>query len=460
MSLPPGPRVPAPLLTWAWLTRPTSVFDRCAERYGELFTLRLAVLGTHVYVADPALVRAVFTGDPKALHAGEAYQIMEPVSGPSSLFLLDESEHLRMRKLLLAPLHGDRLERWREEIADVTEREVGSWPLGAAFPLRPSTEAITLELIMRIVFGMSSGSRRANELRRLLPRLFAVTLLQAPAFIHPAFRQDLGRRSPWGRFVRLRARIDELLYQEIAERRAELAGASESEREDVLSRLLCVTDEEGEPLSDRELRDQLITMLLAGHETTASSLSWAFERLLRHPAALGRLREELEAGETGYLQAVIKETLRSRPVGAHVARKLTEPLALGGYDLDPGTIVAISIYLLHHSPRMFEAPREFRPERFLEGQPASYAWIPFGGGVRRCIGSGLATLEMEVVISTILRLVELRPSRPEPEAFSVLGVTLVPSRGGEVVVEQRRDGDASPARSPSARRPAMPAPRS
>ena len=463
MTLPPGPRAPAALQTWAWLAHPTWLFDRCAKQYGDRFTLR-TLLGTHVYVADPELVRTVFTGDPAVFHAGEAYRIMEPVGGPHSLFLLDESEHLRMRKLLSTPLHGERLERWREEIARVTEREVSRWPIGTPFPLRPSTEAITLELIMRIVFGIREGSEREAELRDLLPRLFAVSLLQAPAFISRRFRRDLGPRSPWGRFVRLRARIDELLYEEIAERRNELAGGPDFERDDVLSLLLCAHDEDGTPLSDRELRDQLITMLLAGHETTASSLSWAFERLLRHPAALERLREELAAGQTQYLQATIKETLRSRPVGAHVARKLTAQFDLDGYHLPAGTIVAVSIYLLHHSPKLFGDPHVFRPERFLDRPADSYAWIPFGGGVRRCIGSGLATLEMEVAISTILALVDLRPSRPEPESFSVLGVTLVPSRGAEVVVSAsrgERGGDgAMAARRPSARPRATPAPRS
>ena len=455
-TLPPGPRAPALLQTWAWLTHPVWVFERCAKRYGELFMLRLAALGRHVYVADPQLVRLLFTGDPSVLHAGEAYRIMEPVGGPQSLFLLDESEHLRMRKLLLAPLHGDRLRRWSDLIAEITEREVRRWPLGKPFALRPSTEAITLELIMRIVFGIKAGGPREAELRHLLPRLFAVSLTQAPGFVHPAFRRDFGPRSPWGRFVRLRARIDELLYEEIALRRAEL----DEERDDVLSLLMSARDDEGRPLSDRELRDQLITMLLAGHETTASSLSWAFERLLRHPAALGRLKEELRAGETEYLDAVIKETLRSRPVGAHVARKLTEPMELGDYRLPAGTIVAIAIYLLHHSPKLFPQPYDFRPERFLEGPQPDYAWVPFGGGVRRCIGAGLATLEMEVAIATILRMVELSPSRPQPEGLDVLGVTLVPSRGAEVVVERHLTGDRSADGAPGARRPATPAPRS
>ncbi len=436
--LPPGPRAPRPLQTYLWLTRPTRVFDHCARRYGDPFTLRLLLAGDMVYFAHPAAVEQIFRADPSVVHAGEAYTLMEPTGGSHSLFLLDESEHLRMRKLLLPPLHGERLRRWASVIEEVTEDAVSRWPVDEPFALRPITEAITLDVIMRIVFGIEPT--RAEELRRLLPRLFHVSLSQAPSFIVPALRKDLGAWSPWGRYVRLRARIDELLYAEIARRRQELAGTADGDgggRDDVLSLLLEARDEEGRGLSDVELRDQLVTMLLAGHETTAGQLAWAFERILRHPQVLGRLLEEMEEGGSQYLDAVIKETLRSRPVAAHVARMLTEETEIMGYRIPAQTIVALGIYLLHHSADLYPAPTAFRPERFLdEDTPGHFAWIPFGGGVRRCLGVGLATLEMQVVIPTILRLVELQASRQEPERIDVLGVTLVPSRGGEVVVKR------------------------
>jgi cytochrome P450 len=433
--LPPGPRAPRALQTYLWLTRPTRVFDRCSRRYGDPFTLRLLLAGDMVYFADPAAVQQIFRSDPSVVHAGEAYTLMEPTGGKHSLFLLDEEEHLRMRKLLLPPLHGERLKRWASVIEEVTEAAVGRWPVGKPFALRPITEAITLDVIMRIVFGLDPS--RAAELRRLLPGLFHVSLAQAPSFVVPALRKDLGAWSPWGRYVRLRARIDELLYAEIGHRRQELAadGNGAGSRDDVLSLLLGARDEDGRGLSDVELRDQLITMLLAGHETTASQLAWAFERILRHPDVLHRLQAEMEEGGSEYLDAVIKETLRSRPVAAHVARMLTEETEIMGHRIPARTIVALGIYLLHHSPDLYPAPMAFRPERFLgEDTPGHFAWIPFGGGVRRCLGVGLANLEMQVVIPTILRLVELRASRPEPESVGVLGVTLVPSRGGEVVV--------------------------
>jgi cytochrome P450 len=437
-TLPPGPRAPRALQTYFWLTRPTQVFDRCARRFGDPFTLRLLLAGDMVYVADPEVVRTIFTGDPAVFHAGEAYTLMEPTGGKHSLFLLDEDEHLRMRRLLLPPLHGERLKRWAPLIAEITEREVRRWPVGAPFSLRPITEAITLDVIMRIVFGIREP-HRAAELRRLLPKLFHVSLAQAPSFVVPALR----RRAwpPWDRYLRLRTRIDELLYDEIRRRRQE----ADDGRDDVLSLLLDARDEEGQGLTDQELRDQLVTMLLAGHETTAGQIAWAFERILRHPAVLSRLLEEIETGGGPYLDAVIKETLRTRPVAAHVARKLTVDMEIAGYRIPARTVVAAGIYLMHHSPELYPEPRAFRPERFLGGDaPDHYAWIPFGGGVRRCLGVGLATLEMQVVIPTILRLVELRPSRPEPERFDVLGVTLVPERGGEVVVQRHLAG-AEPA---------------
>jgi cytochrome P450 len=417
-----------------WLTRPVQVFESCARRYGDPFTLRLLLAGDLVYVADPEVVREIFTGDPAVYHAGEAYILMEPVGGPSSLFLLDEQRHLRMRRLLLPPFHGERLKGWAPLIEEMTEREIERWPLGEHFRLRRSTEALTLEVIMRIVFGIREPERAA-ELRRLLPRLFEVNVALAPSFVMPRLRRDLGPWSPWGKFVRLRARIDELLLDEIGHRRREMEDGAD--HDDVLSLLLGARDEDGRGLSDAELRDQLITMLLAGQETTASSLAWAFERLLRHPAVLERLEAELREGGTDYLDAVIKETLRTRPVAAHVARRLTEETAVDGYRLPAGTVVAPSIYLIHRSPDLYPEPEAFRPERFENGGPDHYAWIPFGGGVRRCLGAALATLEMQVAIPTILRSVRLRPARPEPERITPLGVTLVPSRGAEVVVEER-----------------------
>jgi cytochrome P450 len=436
--LPPGPRAPRAIQTYHWLRHPTALFERCAARYGDLFTLRLVGLGDHVYVSDPAVVRQVFTGDSALYHAGEAYRpLMEPGGGAWSIFVLDDEDHLRMRRLLLPPFHGERIRRWVPLITQLTEDEIARWPAGKPFRLRPVTERITFEVIMQLVFGLRDPER-GPELRRLLARLFKVGPLQALAFLLPSLRIDRPWM-PWGKYEELRRRIWGLLGEEVRERRTELERSSAQEgeeRDDILSMLIAARDEDGNGLTDSQLCDQLVTMLLAGHETTASALTWAFERLLRHPEVLARLQEEVDAGaSTEYLDAVIDETLRIRPVGAHVARKLTREVEIKGYSIPARRVLAIAIYLIHHSPELYDEPYRFRPERFLEAKPESYAWIPFGGGVRRCLGAGLAQLEMQVVISTILRHSRLRASRPEPERLEVLGVTIVPSRGGEVVLD-------------------------
>jgi cytochrome P450 len=252
----------------------------------------------------------------------------------------------------------------------------------------------------------------------------------------PFTRVDLGPRSPWGRYLRARAAADEIIFDQIARRRAQAGGV---EHDDVLALLLAVEDEDGDGLTDAELRDELMTLLLAGHETTATALAWAFERLVRHPAAMTRLREEADAGEDTYVDAVVKETLRSRPVVIDVARTLAAPARLGGYDLPPGVMVVPMITLVQTGPGAWEDPDAFRPERFLDGaQPDPYTWIPFGGGVRRCLGASFASFEMKVVLETILPAADLIPSSPEPEAARLRHVTLVPARGGEVVLERRR----------------------
>jgi cytochrome P450 len=284
-----------------------------------------------------------------------------------------------------------------------------------------------MEVIIRAVFGISDPERIA-ELQRVLPRL------SSPNPLLLLVQKDLGPRSPWGRFVRLRDHVDGLLYEEIAQRRDD---PERDTRKDILTVLLSARDETGEPLTDRELRDELMTLLLAGHETTATTIGWAFERLLRTPAALERLTAEVEAGEAGdYLDAVIKETLRVRPVVPEVFRATTEPTELGGYLFAPGTQLAASILLIQFDPELYPPdPQAFRPERFLEGAPEPYTWIPFGGGVRRCLGAAFATLEMKVVISTILSRTRLRAPRAKSEKARFRGVTLLPTRGGEVIVE-------------------------
>ena len=397
------------------------------RRYGSVFRTNDAIAGPLVHVADRALIEQIFKWRPADYNVSEPRQVMEPVVGPSSILLLDGAHHLRMRKLMLPPFHGDAIAGYADLIAEITDRETDGWRPGTTIRTRSVAQAITMEVIIRAVFGITDPDRMA-EMQRLLPRLSSVN----PMVL--VFQKDLGPRSPWGRFLRDRQLVDELLHDEIGRRRAEQPG--DEPRADILSLLLSARDEAGEPLTDRELRDELITLLLAGHETTATSIGWAFERLLRAPAALERLTAEVRSeGRGPYLDAVIKETLRVRPVVTEVFRAPSQRTELGGFPVERDAQVAASILLVQCDPELYGPdPLAFRPERFLEGASEAYTWIPFGGGVRRCLGAAFAQLEMQVVIATILARVTLRAPRAADEKVRFRGVTLLPHRGGEAIV--------------------------
>jgi len=421
-------------------------FDRFfavnAKRYGTPFSANFPSYGKVVCFASSRAAKQLLTASPHDVHAGEAYEILRQSAGSSSLLLLDEDEHLRMRKLLMPPLHGERLQVWREFVEMRTLQEIEAWPLREPLKLRPAMQRITLDVIMRIVFGIRD-LRRAQELRGLLPVLFDVGLGQGAGYVYPWARLDLGPRSPWGRFRRKRDRIDALLAAEIAQRRREFAAvgfaeAEQGSREDVLSMLLVAEHDDGSRLTDAELRDHLVTMLVAGHETTATSLAWAFERLLRNSEILQRLEDDLTAGSTTYLDAVIKETMRIRPVVAQIGRVLKREMTIDGWSIPAETMVMLPMSLIHSDPVLYPEPEEFRPERYLgDEELGSYVWLPFGGGVRRCIGASLALMEMRVVITTILRHLRLTPDRPQAEWPRAHGITLVPSRGGKVIATER-----------------------
>jgi cytochrome P450 len=432
MPLPPGPRGPAVLQSLRLLFRPIGFLEHCLRRYGDVFTLRFVGMGDLVYVADTEAVKEIFTGDPHVFHAGEANEVMEPVLGSRSVLLLDEDEHLRERRLLLPPFHGERVRRYRELVGEIAAAEVERWPRGTAFSLRPRMQAITLEVILRAVFGIREAER-LDRLRALLPKMLDHGTV---VVWMPFLRRDLGPGSPWRRFVRVRSEVDGLLLDEIRRRRD---AADLAERDDVLSMLLQARDENDQPLGEKELRDELMTLLLAGHETTATGLAWAFERLTRHPRVLSRLTESLtDEEDDAYLDAVAKETLRARPVVYDVARKLATPATVKGWQLPAGAYVVPSITAIHLLRGIYDRAEEFRPERFLEGdQPDSYAWIPFGGGRRRCIGAAFATMEMKAVLREVLLRVEVRAPDPKPERIRLHNVTLVPGKGARVVVADR-----------------------
>jgi cytochrome P450 len=432
--LPPGSRTPAIVQGLRYVRDPLGFLIRLQRRYGDIFTLSFPYFGRLVYVADPALVKAMFTGSPEQFHAGEANAtVLEPALGPNSVLTLDEGPHMRQRKLLLPPFHGEQIRHYGELIREVTLKEMESWPVGEPFALRPHTQRITLAVIMRAVFGVHDEAR-LTRFERLI-ETFSNRVSAVLAF--PMLRRNLGPWSPWSRFLRAREALDEFIYEEIALRRAE--GENEAagpEREDVLSLLLAAEHDDGSPMSDEELRDELVTVLGAGHETTATGLAWAMERLLRTPRVLEKLRESLAAGEDGYLDATVKETLRARPVIVDVARKLTASIRIGGYELPAGTFVMAAIAPLHYRADLFPEPEEFRPERFLESKVDNYAWIPFGGGVRRCIGAAFAEYEMRIVLRAFLEQADLSAPDPKPERVKVRNITLAPGKGALVQLDR------------------------
>ncbi len=401
-----------------------------------MFTLEISPGRIVVLSSEPAVAREVLTGDPALLHAGEGNVVLRPLLGPRSVLLLDGPEHLRQRRLLLPPFHGERMRAYGERMREIAAAEVARWPRGEPFAVRDSMQAITLEVILRVVFGVEERERLerlAAPLRQLLdaavqPR--RLLLLQFTSSERPR------PRSPWGRMKRMMAPAEAIIYEEIAARRAALA-AGEEGRDDILSLLLEARDEDGAPMTDQELRDELVTLLVAGHETTATALSWTLEQLTRAPEALARLEREAAAGwadGTAYLDAVITESLRLRPVVPAVVRKLQAPMALGGWELPAGVNIAPSIWLMHHDPGLYPDPHAFRPERFLGRRPGTYEWIPFGGGIRRCLGASFALYEMRVVLQAILAGARLQPTTAPRARVARRFVTFTPADGARIAV--------------------------
>ena len=440
-ALPPGPRLSPTLQTLIWAFAPTWLLDNCAARFGETFTLTFAPSGRRlVLVSDPDAVKTVFTAPPEVAPSAAEDSPIAPIMGPSSVITLVGAEHMRQRKLLLPPFHGERMREYEQAIVQATRRSMGDWPLGEPMRLDERTRAITLEVILRAVFGVEA--ERMEALRAAIGGLLGTA--RTPALLLFALRRP-SRERPGGRIGTALAQLDAVIYEEIARRRA---APDLAERTDILSLLLLARDEDGQAMTDAELRDELVTLLLAGHETTATAVAWAVERLVRHPDKLARLVAEIDGGEgEEYVQAVISETLRVRPVVPLVVRLLREPLQVGDRLLPSGTRVVPSIYLTNRNPRVYDEPAQFRPERFLDkagGRDINpYAWIPFGGGIRRCIGASFATLEMKVMLRTVLS--ELAPSLPPRTRRALRGgehnrrraITLVPSAGARVVWRAR-----------------------
>jgi cytochrome P450 len=426
------PRVPLPkaLQTLRFLVRPGAFMEHWRAELGETFHASVHGPGELVFISDPASLKKLFAADRVNTIAPGRNIILGPLLGSGSLLLQEGSEHLRRRKLMLPPFHGERMRAYEQVISGAAERAVSSWPVGTTFRLHPSMQAITLEVILRAVFGITDERRRDELSGALVEILGATASPRAVGFIVPGLR----RTPMYARLAGLNARIDELLAAEITERRAD---PDLGERDDILSMLVEARFDDGSKMEDAELRDQLMTLLLAGHETTATALAWTFDLLFRNPEAFARITDEVRADESEYLDAVIEESLRVRPVVPFTGRQLREPAGLGGYELDAGTIVMAAISLTHTRPELYPEPYAFRPERFLEDEPETYSWIPFGGGTRRCIGAAFAQFEMRVALQTILRSCELRPGSGRPERAIRRNVTLSPAGGTPAVLEAR-----------------------
>ncbi|MBS1870228.1 MAG: cytochrome P450 [Actinobacteria bacterium] len=440
--LPPGPTGPSALVAMRFLLRGPHFLEACRDRYGPVFTIRLNTGRTVVIAGDPAIAKEVFQGSADDLYAGAGNVVLKPILGARSVLLLDGPEHLRQRRLMLPPFHGERMRAYGETMREVAERHVARWPVGRAFAVHPTMQAITLEIILRTVFGVQERAdveRLAEPMKRLLNSTDQPLRLLSLQFTSSANAKP---RSPWGRVYALMAPVDALIHEQIAARRADA-----EPRDDILSLLLAARDEDGNALTDAELRDELMTLLLAGHETTATALAWTVERLVRTPRVLTRLREEVESGEgTDYLDATIKEALRLRPVVPGVIRQLQRPLRIGGMELPAGVHVSPSIYLIHRRADVYPEPYAFRPERFLgEDAPGTYEWLPFGGGIRRCLGASFALYEMRIVLETVLRRAELETTDAASEPVKRRFVTYTPRDGGRVRVTRLAPA-ASPAR--------------
>ena len=427
-TLPPGPRLPRFLQTLGFLLVPARFVDTCRRRYGDVVTFSSLFDPRFVMVFEPELVKQIFRGSPERLRAGEANAVLGPVVGDRSVLLLDGAEHLRQRRLMLPPFHGERMRTYETVMREAADRMVDSWPVGEPFTLLPQMQSMTLDVIMSTVFGVAEGPRQ-EELKRRIRGLVDPVGSRVGVLLMAVSGGRFG--SAAGRsFEERRRLLDELIYEEIARRRS---APDLEEREDVFSMLLLARDEEGRPMTDQELRDELVTLLVAGHETTATGLAWAFELLLRHPAALERLKSE-PAGEDSYLDAVVKETLRLRPVVLAVGRVVREePFEVGGYVIPPGVEINPSIAAIHRRDDRYPDPRAFRPERFLGSDaPDTYSWLPFGGGTRRCLGASFATFEMRIVIRRVLERARLAPASRSPEKGVRRGITFVPKRGVRV----------------------------
>jgi cytochrome P450 len=477
-QLPPGPTVPGAFQLLGVWKRPSATLQRARRRYGKRFTVKMPFQPPFVILSDPEEIKEVFTAPPEVLHPGEGARILEPLVGRFSVILLDEGAHLEQRKLMLPAFHGERMTALAGLMGELTEREVRSWPCDEPVQLHPRLQRLTLEVILRAVFGLEQG-QQLDELRDLVTELLVFS--ENPLSVLPAAARYLGWLRPMRRFDELVRRTDSLIFELVKERRA----AADTDRNDILAMLLQARHEDGSEMSQQEIRDELMTSLVAGHETTASQLAWGFERLAREPAVLNRLTEEIDRDDGDeYLTATIYEVLRLRPVLPNAEPRLTkQPVTIGAFRYPAGVALLASAYLVHHDPEIYPEPWAMRPERFLDtpqpddpgaaqsgsrrtrarpdearqdaeraasssgrragGKPGTYTWLPFGGGRRRCLGASFALQEMKIVMRAVLSryAIEAVDLRPEPTARR--SITFSPGRGATVVLRERMQIDGT-----------------
>ncbi|WP_373526103.1 cytochrome P450 [Nostoc sp.] len=453
-KLPNGPQTHPWIQTFQWLTNPLEYMEDCAKRYGDIFTLQLGQNSPpQVFISNPQTIQQIFTTDPKKLDSGGSAGIKSPLLGQQSLLALSGKPHQRQRKLLTPPLHGERMLAYGELISDITEQVTNQWQVGETFAVLPSMQEISFQVILKAVFGLEDGLRY-EKLKELLIAILnpKIPILRTLMLLFPSMRQDLGAWSHWGKYLRLKQQIDQLIYAQIQERKAQ----PDAYRTDILSLMMATRDEAGEPMTDLELRDELMTLLVAGHETTATSLSWALywihhlpevrEKLLQELDNLGEqadpnaiLRRQSPPEASPYLNAVCSETLRLYPVAISALNRLVKsPLQIGEYNFEPGTMLIPSIYLTHHREDLYPESKQFKPERFLERQFSPYEYLPFGGGNRRCIGMAFAMFEMKLVLATVLSHWQMELADSKPVQPVRKGIIFSPAGGVQMVVKGKR----------------------
>lgn len=449
-KLPEGSQSLSLLQKFQWITNPLELLEKHSQIYGDIFTLAVRRNGkSQVILSNPEAIKKIFTADPKHLDSGKEAGVRPLLVGDRSMLALSGEHHKRERKLLMPPFHGERMRVYGYLIREITDRVTSKWKIGETFPIRSSMQDITFEVILKTVFGLEEGSRY-QELTKLLTQRLEGTksIFRAIILMFPIFRKDWGPLSPWGRLVRNEQQIDRLIYAEIKERRSQ----PDRDRTDILSLMMAARDEDGNPMTDKELRDELLTLLIAGHETTATSLAWAFYWIHRHPEVKEKLLQELDSLSDNpefneilklpYLNAVCKETLRIYPVTSFTLTRIVKStLEIGEYQLEPGTIVSACIYLTHHREDLYPEPKQFKPERFLERQFSPYEYLPFGGGNRRCLGYAFAEFEMRLVLAKILSNWDLELANNKPVKSVRRGLLMGPSEGVPMRVKGKRVRD-------------------